>query len=335
MGLTPAGRALRRERAHAPTPTGACSGGNHLFAKISRPEVARRFLAPAPPEMLDALVAAGQLTRGGGRPRAARAAGRGRHRRGRLRRPHRQPAAGRALPDASPALRDELAAAHGYAPPIRVGAAGGLGTPARGGRGVRAGRRLRADRLGEPGRRRVGPLGRGQALLAAGRHRRRDHGAGRRHVRAGRQGAGAAARHAVRAARAAAATSSTSRHASLEAIPAGERDAAREGDLPAPLDDGLASRRERFCAARDPRQIERAERATRSTAWRWCFRWYLGQSSRWAIAGDADAPGRLPDLVRPGDGRVQRLGARLVPRASPRSAPSSRSRATCSRAPPS
>ena len=36
------------------------------------------------------------------------------------------------------------------------------------------------------------------------------------------------------------------------------------------------------------------------------FRWYLGKSSRWAIEGDPRPPHRLPDLVRPGDGRLQR-----------------------------
>ena len=44
------------------------------------------------------------------------------------------------------------------------------------------------------------------------------------------------------------------------------------------------------------------------------FRWYLGMSSRWAIAGDAGAAHRLPDLVRPGDGRLQRWVDGLVPR---------------------
>ena len=35
---------------------------NHLFAKISRPEVAAQFMAPAPEAMLDALVREGRLT---------------------------------------------------------------------------------------------------------------------------------------------------------------------------------------------------------------------------------------------------------------------------------
>src|SRR5438876_400320 len=36
---------------------------HHVFAKVSRPEVARQFLAPAPADILQALVARGRLTR--------------------------------------------------------------------------------------------------------------------------------------------------------------------------------------------------------------------------------------------------------------------------------
>ena len=34
----------------------------HLLAKVSRPEVAREFLAPVPPEIIEDLLACGQLT---------------------------------------------------------------------------------------------------------------------------------------------------------------------------------------------------------------------------------------------------------------------------------
>ena len=43
-------------------PDGRIERTNHVFAKISRPEVARAFLSPAPPAMLDALVTQGLLT---------------------------------------------------------------------------------------------------------------------------------------------------------------------------------------------------------------------------------------------------------------------------------
>lgn len=101
---------------------------NMVFAKISRPEVARHFMNPAPKGMLDALVADGLLTAG-------------------------EAELGRTLPVAEDftiesdsgghtdnrplaplfstiqALRDEIMSARGYTRPIRLGAAGGIGTP--------------------------------------------------------------------------------------------------------------------------------------------------------------------------------------------------------------
>jgi len=101
---------------------------NMVFAKISRPEVARHFLHPAPTQLLDVLVRAGKLT-------AAEAA------------------LARSLPVAEDitiesdsgghtdnrplaplfasiqTVRDEAVAEHGYTRPIRLGAAGGIGTP--------------------------------------------------------------------------------------------------------------------------------------------------------------------------------------------------------------
>lgn len=44
------------------SPEGVLVRRNHLFAKISRPEVARQFMSPPPESMLRALTAAGQLT---------------------------------------------------------------------------------------------------------------------------------------------------------------------------------------------------------------------------------------------------------------------------------
>ncbi|MFD4987446.1 ACP S-malonyltransferase [Streptomyces sp. NPDC058374] len=101
----------------------------HVVAKVSRPEVAAAFAAPPPRALLDELVAAGELT-----PREAAAA--------RL-----LPVSGDlcveadsgghtdagnpyALIPAMVQLRDEAMRAHGYAKRIRVGAAGGLGSPA-------------------------------------------------------------------------------------------------------------------------------------------------------------------------------------------------------------
>ncbi|RNI07000.1 [acyl-carrier-protein] S-malonyltransferase [Micromonospora aurantiaca] len=100
----------------------------HVVAKVSRPEVAAAFLAPPPPAMLAALVAEGALSAG----EAAAAA--------------RLPVSGDLCAEADSAghtdarspfslvpdlalLRDAEMLRHRYHERIRVGAAGGLGTP--------------------------------------------------------------------------------------------------------------------------------------------------------------------------------------------------------------
>jgi hypothetical protein len=62
------------------------------------------------------------------------------------------------------------------------------------------------------------------------------------------------------------------------------------------------------------------------------FRWYLGKSSKWSIAGERRAARRLPDLVRARDGGLQRVGKGSF-LAEPARAAWSRSRSTCWRAP--
>ncbi len=101
---------------------------NHVFAKISRTETAEPFMAPAPAEILDYLVSGEKLT-----PEEARLAARlpiaeditveadsGGH------------TDNRPLPALFPTLlmlRDQMMARYRYTRPIRLGAAGGLGTP--------------------------------------------------------------------------------------------------------------------------------------------------------------------------------------------------------------
>ena len=102
-----------------------------IFAKVSRDEIARHFLMPAPEQMLHALVAEGRLTAEEEAALAAEVpiaeditaeADSGGH------------TDNRALTVLLPrliALRDEIAEQYGYAVPPRVGAAGGIGTPPR------------------------------------------------------------------------------------------------------------------------------------------------------------------------------------------------------------
>jgi len=101
---------------------------NMVFAKISRPEVARHFMHPAPTAMLDALVARGLLTADEARLAASLPVAEditvesdsGGHTDNRPLGP---------LFSTIQAVRDEAAAEHGYVRPIRLGAAGGIGTP--------------------------------------------------------------------------------------------------------------------------------------------------------------------------------------------------------------
>lgn len=109
-------------------PDGEVQFGNRVIAKLSRREVARRFMAPAPDRMLRDLVASGAIT-----PTQARLAAQvpmaddvtvegdsGGH-------TDRRPLV--CLLPSLIALRDEMQAEHAFATPVRVGAAGGLGTP--------------------------------------------------------------------------------------------------------------------------------------------------------------------------------------------------------------
>lgn len=109
-------------------PDGAIIRKNFVFAKVSRPEIARIFLSPAPSDILDALVAEGALT--SDEARLARKvpiaenitveADSGGH------------TDNRPLTVILPlilSLREKLRTEFAYGNPIYIGAAGGLGTP--------------------------------------------------------------------------------------------------------------------------------------------------------------------------------------------------------------
>lgn len=110
-------------------PDGQVVIGNRVIAKISRQEVARYFMEPAPQRYLDQLLEQGKIT-----PQQAALAAQvpmadditveadsGGH-------TDNRPLV--ALLPSILQLRDDIQEAHKYATPIRVGAAGGIGTPA-------------------------------------------------------------------------------------------------------------------------------------------------------------------------------------------------------------
>jgi trans-AT polyketide synthase, acyltransferase and oxidoreductase domains len=255
---------------------------NRVFAKVSRPEVAARFLDPAPPAILEALVRAGHLT-----AEEARIAARipvatditveadsGGH------------TDNQALPAVFPTvqqLRDERAASHGYEEPIRVGAAGGLGTPG----AVAAAFAMGAAYVltGSVNQSAVesGLSERGKALLAQ--------------ARLGDVMMAPAAdmfemgvkvqvlkRGTLFATRAHKLYDVYRNHPSLEAIPAEERARLERDILGGGLDEVWASTRA-FFEKRNPAENDRAERDPKHKM-ALVFRAYLGQASKWAIAGD-------------------------------------------------
>jgi PfaD family protein len=127
MGLTPAIVRCAAAGLHLDA-NGRIVRKHRIFAKISRREVAIRFMSPAPADMLRALVAQNLLTQSEA-DLAAKVpvaeditveADSGGHTDNQLL---------VALFPTIMALRDELVLQHGYERPIRVGAAGGLGTP--------------------------------------------------------------------------------------------------------------------------------------------------------------------------------------------------------------
>ena len=110
------------------TAQGRIRAPHRVMAKVSRPEIAELFMRPAPPEMVAALLAAGRITAQEAElasqvPMAGEicvesdSGG------------HTDQGVAFALMPAMQFLRDAILAEHGYAEPIRIGAAGGIGTP--------------------------------------------------------------------------------------------------------------------------------------------------------------------------------------------------------------
>ncbi|MFG2939401.1 PfaD family polyunsaturated fatty acid/polyketide biosynthesis protein [Streptomyces sp. NPDC048282] len=268
--------------------TGRVVRRTRVFAKVSRPEVAAKFMSPAPADLLNHLVEAGQLTR----EEAQLAA--------------RVPVAEditaegdsgghtdhRPLVSLLPVLlglRDEITARYGYDRPVRVGAAGGLGTPA----GVAAAYALGAayvvtgtvNQIADE----AGISEDAKELLAradladVGTAPAADMFELGAKVQVLRRGT-------MFASRGSRLYEIYRTYPSLDALPAEERERLERQVLGAPLDD-VWSEVQRFWQRRDPAEIARAERDPKHRM-ALVFRWYLGLSSRWAIDGD---PARRAD----------------------------------------
>ncbi|GIF23625.1 PfaD family protein [Actinoplanes tereljensis] len=259
-----------------------------LFAKVSRPEVAARFLSPAPPEILRRLVERGQITR----DEADLAA--------------RMPLAedvtveadsgghtdNRPLAVVLPvimALRDELTRRYGYARPIRVGAAGGLGDPAGVAAAFAAGAAYVVTGTINQLAREAGLSDAAKDLLAradladvamAPAADMFEYGIKVQVLRRG----------TMFAARAGQLYETYLAYGSLDEVPDATRERIEKDVLRGTFEDCWQQTRQ-FWLGRDPREVDRAERDPRHRM-ALVFRSYLGLSSQWAITGE---PTRVTD----------------------------------------
>ena len=255
-----------------------------VFAKISRPEVARRFMQPAPAAMLAALVQRGWVT-----PQEAKLA-------------EQVPVAeditvesdsgghtdNQALTAVFPVvarLRDRICAEQNYARPIRVGAAGGLGTP----QSVAAAFSLGAayvvtgsvnqaaleSGLSTSGKELLAKASMADVVMAPAA----DMFEMGVKVQVLKRGTlfGPRAQRLYEAYVA---------HGSLEAMPAAVRAKLEKEVLGRPADEIWNDCR-KFWSERDPKELARAEGDPKHRM-ALVFRWYLGLSSRWAIVGEAN-----------------------------------------------
>ncbi len=263
-------------------PSGRVVAANRVVAKVSRVEVASKFLAPPPERFLRELVAAGEITAeqagwAGSIPMAGdltAEADSGGH-------TDNQPAI--VLLPTMLALRDRLHRQYGYDQAPRVGAAGGISTPwsAAGALAMGAGYLV------------VGSVN--QACVESG-----TSDAVRTMLAQAQQADIAMApaadmfemgvkvqvlkRGTMFAMRAARLHEYYRAYDAIDAIPAAERATLEKTIFKAPLETIWDQTRAYF-SDRDPAQVERAGRDPKHRM-ALVFRWYLGQSSHWANAGE-------------------------------------------------
>jgi trans-AT polyketide synthase/acyltransferase/oxidoreductase domain-containing protein len=263
-------------------PDGTIHRRTHIFAKVSRVEVARPFLSPAPQAMLGALVASGHLTQDEAQlaqviPVAEDItveADSGGH------------TDNRPLPVLLPsiiALAAAVSAEQGYSQPARVGVGGGLGTPAALAAAFAAGAAFVVtgsvnqatveSALSEDGRRLLAMASMTDVSMAPAA----DMFEMGVEVQVLKRGTLFAQRgkELYKAFRA---------YPSLEAIPAAERKNLEDKVLGRPIDDIWADT-ESFFQNRDPREIEKANNDPKHKM-ALVFRWYLFMGAQWARSGE-------------------------------------------------
>ncbi|MBF0500541.1 MAG: PfaD family polyunsaturated fatty acid/polyketide biosynthesis protein [Candidatus Riflebacteria bacterium] len=255
---------------------------NRVMAKASRVEVASKFFAPPPEKMLKELVSKGEITEEQARlasqiPVAqdmTAEADSGGH-------TDNRPAV--SLLPTFLALRDRLQAQYRYSVPLRVGLGGGIATPA----SAAAAFAMGADWIV------IGSVN--QSCVESG-----VSSAAREMLAQAGQADTAMApagdmfemgvnvqvlkRGTMFPMRASKLYELYRTHAGLHELPPAERANLEKNVFKETLDNIWSQTRD-FFARRDPQQVERAERDPKHLM-ALVFRWYLGQSPRWAVSGE-------------------------------------------------
>jgi PfaD family protein len=265
------------------SPSGEAVCANRIMAKVSRVEVATRFMSPPPEKFIKELLSRGEISQEQAELAAAlpmaddvtAEADSGGH-------TDNRPAI--TLLPTIIALRDRVQAQYGFARPVRVGAAGGIATPASAAAAFAMGAAYVMTGSVNQACVESGASGLVRQMLAE----------------AGQADTGMAPaadmfemgvkvqvlkRGTMFAMRAQKLYDLYKAHSGLDDIPAPARAALERDYFRAPCGEIWRQTREYFLK-RDPAQAEKAERDPKHKM-ALVFRWYLGQASRWANSGDA------------------------------------------------
>lgn len=287
LGLTPAVVRLRVSGVMADD-DGRPVAARRLIAKVSRVEVARKFLSPPPEKMLAELAAAGRITatEAGLAARMPMCddltaeADSGGH-------TDNRPAI--TLIPTMIALRDEVAREYEIAAPPRVGAAGGIATPASVAGAFALGAAYVVTGSINQACVEAGTSDTVRAMLAQAQQADVMMAPAADMFEMGVQ-VQVLKRGTLFAVRARKLYELYRSYESLEAIPVAQRAALERDWFRMPLEQVWETTR-RFFEQRDPGQVERASREPKHRM-ALVFRWYLGLSSQWANAGE---PSRQAD----------------------------------------
>ncbi|MBY0525166.1 MAG: PfaD family polyunsaturated fatty acid/polyketide biosynthesis protein [Gemmataceae bacterium] len=255
---------------------------NRIIAKVSRVEVAAKFLAPPPAAMLRELVGSGKITREQAelanqvpvaQDLTAEADSAG----------HTDNRPALTLLPTMLALRDRLQAEHGYAQPLRIGAAGGISTPAAAAAVLAMGAAYLMTGSVNQACIESGSSDTVREMLAQAEQADTIMAPAADMFEMGVK-VQVLKRGTMFAMRAAKLYEIYRARAGLTDIPAAERASLEKTVFRATLDEVWVQTHAYF-KQRDPGQLERAARDPKHQM-ALVFRWYLGQSSRWANAGE-------------------------------------------------